>query len=140
MKILLIGFQVSGRKGGRTSSFIPVYASLAESIEEAHLSLCESIERSADFCFITSAAKTLSLLVRKCPYERLTTGDEIVSRVIGTSGYLIEYDNPVSQIAGLNLLLAMLSLGLSGKILPAAVVDDSYRMLLNIAYPSKNNR
>ena len=54
--------------------------------------------------------------------------------------YLIEYDNPVSQIAGLNLLLAMLSLGLSEKILPATVVDDSYRMLLNIAYPNKKNR
>ena len=54
--------------------------------------------------------------------------------------YLIEYDNPVSQIAGLNLLLSMLSLGHSEKILPAAVVDDSYRMLLNIAYPNKNNR
>ena len=131
---------MSGRRGGGTSSFIPVYASLAESLEEAHISLCESIERSADFCFITSAAKTLALLVRKCPYERLASGDKIVSRVIRTSGYLIEYDNPVSQIAGLNLLLSMLSLSLSEKVLPAAVVDDSYRMLLNIAYPNKNNR
>ena len=129
----------SGRRGGGTSSFIPVYASLAESLEEAHLSLCETIERSADFCFITSAAKTLALLVRKCPYERFASGSAVISRVMRTSAYLIEYDNPVSQIAGLNLLLSVLSLNPGESVLPAAVVDDSYRMLLHIAYPSNNN-
>jgi hypothetical protein len=125
-------FAYVGKKGS-TTSFMPMYHSLALALEESHKIIIETIESSCDFSFITAASRTLSILMKKSPYEKLDTS--LVPRILHLSKYLINVENPVSQIAGLNLYMTLLSLNLDEAVIPTATTNDGYLLLLQVAYP-----
>ncbi len=92
--------------------FTPLYQSLGESLLLAHDRLVDHVSVSfssssslhhSDSAAVTGASRALASLVKNCPYRKL--GFEPLKQVLRLSGTLLDKENPVLKIAGLNLHL-----------------------------------
>ncbi len=132
--------------------FTPLYQSLGECLVNSHRCLVDYVrsvaapnsETSSSASSgggggsVTGAVKTLTLLLKNCPYRKL--GFEPLKEVYSLAASLLKRENPVVKIAGLNLHLAVVMVcheGNAGKGSEVVSLKEGCSAYISLSLPSR---
>ena len=130
---------LAGRGRGGATGFIPVYQSLGVSLGLAVEKLAQIQARGwVDMSVLSCVTKALVLLTKLVPFQKLESTRPLEA-VLETATSLVDQVNPVSQISGLNLLLAISGVPATHRPITDEDITTLFTHLAFVKKASKDN-